>query len=197
MNEILVPPVDAFDKYMDLEDELFPEARGGGGGGKKKNARRDKDSETAKAIGRRVVEDANENRREDAQKNLKKVFEDFPHFDNDGQEERFLAMYVPWLNLSLESGEPMIDEVDLEEEFMRSGKKAGGQNVNKVNSAVRIKHVPTNISVRNEETRDQGANRQNARAGLKNRLEAHLTDWKTYLGEGKKEVTSNLIKELQ
>lgn len=48
---------------------------------------------------------------------------------------------------------------DLEEGFSRSG-GPGGQNVNKVNSAATIRHLPTGLAVTSSDTRSQAANRQ-------------------------------------
>ncbi|KAI9891430.1 MAG: hypothetical protein M1814_002749 [Vezdaea aestivalis] len=63
-----------------------------------------------------------------------------------------------------------VGESEIEESFLR-GSGPGGQKINKTSSAVQLKHIPTGLVVKSQDTRSQSQNRRLARKMLAEKLD--------------------------
>lgn len=102
---------------------------------------------------------------------------------------------------------PKIVEDEIEEKFLKGGRGPGGQKINKTNSKVQLKHIPTGIVVTCQETRSQDQNRKRAREILaakvqhaldpENSRQTIVQEWKHNKRASKKKKSRRKYRKLE
>lgn len=138
-------------------------------------------SKTNHAIQEEIIEHKIAKAQASAEDRICKVLMGFPEFQSKDLEDKYIDTYLKWLKDCFHNKKLMINpHNDIEFKFLHSSSQ-GGQNVNKVETAVRALHLISNIQKKNEEFSSQDENRKHAVLGLIEELKSHLIDWKEYL----------------
>ena len=153
------------------------------GRGKRKGKRKEKGPPTKSDKKRRKqeIQAVRLARVEEAEKRIAKYL--FPFTKLEANEyQKQIQSYIEWVTDSLELKSPRLnfeDENEVKIESFVSSVKAGGQQRQKTRTGVRLKHLPTLISVKNEDERSFEQNKQQAKTALLEKLEEHLELWQT------------------
>ena len=124
------------------------------------------------------AEAAQEARMDSGKQKIAKHITRFPEI-NTPEGETQAAAYINWVAQSLSQGEPRLDDEDIDFKFATASVKAGGEQRQKSRTSVRATHLPTQIAVKNEETRSVDQNKLAAYENLRLRLTDHLSLWQT------------------
>lgn len=109
-------------------------------------------------------------------------------FNSNGKRQTSFAL-VEVLPLLVSGERVELKDDDLDMQFSKSG-GAGGQNVNKRETAVRIVHIPTNLSVHVSSERSQQANREKALELLQVKLLARQREEEEAAAKGRSIATN-------
>jgi hypothetical protein len=163
----------------EFEDHM--RRRYGDGGSSAKRHPEHHGSKTNQHIQDEIIEQKIHKAQRNAEEEIFRVLLGFPEFQSKDLEDKFVDSYLNWLKQCFKDKKLVINpNEDIEIQFLRSSSH-GGQNVNKVETAVRVTHKITNLHTKNEEFSSQSENRKQALFHLLENLKHHLVDWKEYL----------------
>jgi len=165
--------------FEDLEAQ-FKQKPGGSGGAKARKP----GSRTSKVARKQAIVNSQQIRVQEAGAKLERDLVHFPFIKGNLETNlKPIETYKTWLLASL-SHQPPTSETDKDLTFEPTHSSGpGGQNVNKVQSAIIARHTITGLFVKAEESRDQPQNKVAATTRLHEKLSQHIEDAKVYLSD--------------
>lgn len=203
-----------FPEKLDPEDweaiiEDLTVAKGGSGSKKKKKRDGLKGSNSVQNIVSTQIENSKRKRNNQELKNPNKSIGVNPSIDvtvrriinSPDNDEKTLDSYISWLLDKLNkfgTNDPTFNiESECEITLYKSGGGPGGQNKNKVETSVRLKHKFMKVLVKRTKRPSQSENKENAVKEMENILNTHITLWANYVTASPYSTKETILKKIE
>jgi len=162
------------DDFSDYEEKWLEKGKG-------KRKEKGTPTKSEKKRSKQEIQAAKKIRAEEAEKEIAEhLSSSFKHPETDKNQKQ-IQSYIEWVKDSLEFKAPRLNWEEVEVKSFVASVKAGGQQRQRTRSGVRLTHLPTLISTKNEDERSFEQNKQKAKLVLLEKLEEHLNLWQTLI----------------